>query len=255
MTKPDNFRVLTIPGWDLQYRKILDEFDYSEKKDQLAAGVLDLVLQRRFPVSKLKKRISGKPVFVVGAGPSLDSAILVLKKYKDTIKICADTALEPLVKNGILPQIVVTDLDGDMDLIAKIANKAIIIVHAHGDNITKLWLAKDFKNCIGTTQSHEVGNIYNFGGFTDGDRCVFLSEFFGAAKIFLFGMDFGPKIGRHSRTKKSDEYLKRKKLRRGKLLLEWFAPKANAQLFTLGKPIKGFQKITYRKLKHTLECI
>ncbi len=240
---------MTIQGWNAQYRKILDEFGYSRKKDQIATRVLDLVLRRQFPLSGLKKMISGRPVFVVGAGSSLDSAIPVLKKYKGVIKICADTALAPLVKNRILPQIVVTDLDGDLDLITKIANKAIIIVHAHGDNIEKLEIAKNFKRCVGTTQSNKINKIYNFGGFTDGDRCVFLSEFFGASGIFLFGMDFGPKIGRHSGTKKSDAKVKRMKLRRGRLLLEWLAPKANAQLFTLGKPIRGFQKITYRQLK------
>ena len=46
--------------------------------------------------------------------------------------------------------------------------------------------------------------IENFGGFTDGDRAVFFASRFGAAKIFLFGMDFGSKIGTYSRTKKSE---------------------------------------------------
>jgi uncharacterized Rossmann fold enzyme len=189
---------------------------------------------------------------VIGAGPSLLSSIPTLKKYKDIIKICADTALEPLLQSGVTPQIVVTDLDGDLTSLLKIAKKCIVIVHAHGDNVGRLEFAKNFKNCIGTTQTKEIGKIYNFGGFTDGDRCVFLAEYFGAAKIFLFGMDFGPKIGRYSKTKKIDRKIKLKKLRFAKMLLEWMAPKAHSELFTLSKPIKGFKKITCKQLKKNI---
>jgi uncharacterized Rossmann fold enzyme len=243
---------LTVTGWDLQYSKILKGFGYSRKKDQKAAARLDYILEKRFSISKLKKMIFGKPVFVIGAGPSLQSSIPVLKKYKNTIKICADTALTPLLKNGIRPQIVVTDLDGDFDSLQKIGNKSIIIVHAHGDNIDKLEFAKNFKNCIGTTQGKKIGKIYNFGGFTDGDRCVFLSEFFGASKIFLFGMDFGTKIGTYSNTKRKEMKTKLKKLQYAKMLLEWLAPKAHSELFTLSKPIEGFTKITSKELKRNV---
>ena len=40
-----------------------------------------------------------------------------------------------------------------------------------------------------------VKNVYNFGGFTDGDRSVFWAEEFGAKEIILIGMDFGIHIG------------------------------------------------------------
>jgi len=33
-------------------------------------------------------------------------------------------------------------------------------------------------------------NVYNFGGFTDGDRCVFLAKALGAAEIKLVGFDY-----------------------------------------------------------------
>jgi len=231
---------------------MLDEFGYSKKMDLKAASILDSILDRRRSLVRVKKMIFGKSIFVIGAGPSLQSAIPTLKKYKNIIKICADTALAPLLQNGITPQIIVTDLDGDLTSLRRIAKKCIVIVHAHGDNIDKLEFAKNFKNCIGTTQTKEVGKIYNFGGFTDGDRCVFLAEYFGAAKIFLFGMDFGPKIGRYSKTKKLDRRTKLKKLRFAKMLLEWMTPKSHSEFFTLSKPIKGFKKITYKQLKHNV---
>jgi hypothetical protein len=130
-----------------------------------------------------------------------------------------------------------------------------MVVHAHGDNADKLGCVKSFKKCIGTTQTKEVGKICNFGGFTDGDRCVFLASHFGAAKIFMFGMDFGPRIGIYSNTKRQDRKVKLKKLRHAKRLLEWLALQTHSQLFTLSTPLKGFRKITYTELSNSLECI
>jgi uncharacterized Rossmann fold enzyme len=244
---------LTIKGWNSKYNQIVRVFRYSKKADLAAATLLDSILKRQFSLLKLKKLICGKPVFVIGAGPSLKYAIPVLKKHKKTIKICAETALEVLVKNGIRPQIVVTDLDGNLQTLAKIGRaNTIVIVHSHGDNISKLAFAKNFKNCVGSTQTRRVGKIENFGGFTDGDRCVFLANHFGASKIFLFGMDFGPKIGIYSNTKRTERNTKLKKLRWGKMLLEWLAPMANSELFTLSKQMSGFKKITYKELKHRI---
>ena len=41
--------------------------------------------------------------------------------------------------------------------------------------------------------------MYNWGGFTDGDRAIMLAEIMAAQEIFLVGMDFGPIIGRYSK--------------------------------------------------------
>jgi hypothetical protein len=64
-------------------------------------------------------------------------------------------------------------------------------VHAHGDNIDKLEkYVPLLHSIVGSTQSVPLKNVYNFGGFSDGDRCVFLAKEFGAAKINLIGFDF-----------------------------------------------------------------
>ena len=56
---------------------------------------------------------------------------------------------------GIIPDIIVTDLDGNEDTIKKISKtKSIFVIHAHGDNIEKLQMVKKMKNCIGTTQTN-----------------------------------------------------------------------------------------------------
>jgi hypothetical protein len=238
-----------ISGWEKRYFSILKEMDYSEKKDKESALVLDSILKKTDAIEKVREIIQGNTVFVIGSGPSLSIAIPKLKKLKKSIKIAADSSLKPLIDNGIIPDIIVTDLDGNEDTIKKISNtKSIFVIHAHGDNIEKLHMVKKMKNCFGTTQTNPFNKIQNFGGFTDGDRGVFLASHFGAKKIILFGMDFGNQIGKFSNTKRSDRKIKLKKLKIGKDLLIWLSTITKSELLTTSKSIEGFKKITYEEL-------
>ncbi|HLA22755.1 MAG TPA: 6-hydroxymethylpterin diphosphokinase MptE-like protein [Nitrosopumilaceae archaeon] len=234
---------MKVKGWEKKYAKILKEFNFSRKEDTESARVLNSILRRRVSLKKIEKKIRNQTVFVVGAGSSLVSSIHVLKKYKNITKIVADGATRALIENKIIPDVVVTDLDSEPEFLKKASKSgAIMVVHSHGDNIEKLHLASRFRTCIGTTEGRSFGNIHNFGGFTDGDRCVFLARYFKAKKIILFGMDFGPKIGRYSKIRVYDRRTKLRKLRHGKKLLEWLASKDSSGLYTT-KPIKGFTKI------------
>ncbi|QLH07622.1 6-hydroxymethylpterin diphosphokinase MptE-like protein [Nitrosopumilus ureiphilus] len=240
---------MMVLGWKKKYSDILKEFNYSEKKDIESAIQLNSLLKKSNTIQKIIPLIEGKTVFVIGSGPSLSTAIPILRKYKIPTKIAADSALKPLVENGIIPDIIITDLDGDESTLKKIAKtESIFVVHAHGDNIGKLQLAKKFKNCIGTTQSKPFSKIQNFGGFTDGDRGVFLANHFKAKKIILFGMDFGNRIGKFSNTKKIERKTKMMKLKKGESLLEWLSTITKSKLFTTSKSIKGFKKISYKEL-------
>jgi len=238
-----------ISGWNKRYSDILKEFKYSKKKDKESAIILDSILKRSNVNQKIINLVKGKTVFVIGSGPSLSTAIPKLKNFKKSVKISADSSVKPLIENGIIPDIVITDLDGDENTLKKIAKtKSIFVVHAHGDNIEKLEFAKNFKNCIGTTQTKSFNKIQNFGGFTDGDRSVFFASYYEAKKIILFGMDFGDRIGKFSNTKQSERKIKLMKLKRGKLLLEWLSTSTKSELFTTSKPIRGFKKISYKDL-------
>ena len=238
-----------ISGWGKRYLSILKELNYSEKKDKESAIILDSILKKTDTIEKVREIIQGKTVFVIGSGPSLSIAIPKLKKLEKSIKIAADSSLKPLIDNGIIPDIIVTDLDGNEDAIKKISKtKSIFVIHAHGDNIEKLQMVKKMKNCIGTTQTNPFNKIQNFGGFTDGDRGVFLASHFNAKKIILFGMDFGNQIGKFSNTKRSDREIKLKKLEIGKDLLIWLSTITKSELFTTSKPIEGFKKIAYKEL-------
>ena len=238
-----------ILGWKRRYQSILKELSYSEKKDKESAVILDSILKKNSNNQKITKLIQGKTVFVIGSGPSLSFAMPKLKKFKKSIKIAADSSLKPLLENGIVPDIIVTDLDGDEDAIKKLSKKkSIFVIHAHGDNIKKLQMVKEIKNCIGTTQTTPFNKIQNFGGFTDGDRGVFLASHFEAKKIILFGMDFGKQIGKFSNTKKSDRDTKLKKFKIGEELLIWLSTITKSELFTTSRSIEGFKKISYKEL-------
>ena len=242
---------MTIRGWKTQFKEIRKEFGYLEKDDLISVRKLDSLLKEKNSKSQFQNMIQGKTVFIIGAGPSLTKSLKYIKKSKNVTKIVADGAVRALLEKNIKPDILVTDLDGDLKSIEKIGKTKIpIIVHAHGDNYEKLEIVKKLKNVVGSTQTRKIGKIENFGGFTDGDRCVFLAEYFNASKIVLIGMDFGQNIGKYSKHKVKNRRIKLKKLKFGKKILEWFATKSKAELYST-KKIKGYKKIRLVDL----ECI
>src|ERR671929_2318521 len=184
---------------------------------------------------------------VIAAGPSLEKNIEFIEMNANFVTVVANGAVQALIERNIKPNIVVTDLDGNPSFLRK-AEKigAILVVHAHGDNINELKkLVPKFRHLIGSTQVMPLENVYNFGGFTDGDRCVFLAEEFGAKKIVLVGMDFGDSIGKYSKEKVKDPELKKQKMQAGKRLLEMLAKQSRSQLVdTAPKPIRGFSPLT-----------
>jgi len=135
--------------------------------------------------------VRGRRVVVFGNAPSLDRELDELQ-VKDAVFLAADGATAVLLRRGILPDIIVTDLDGSFPDILK-ANRegSIAVVHAHGDNLDALCrYVPQLEGVIGTAQCRPPEGLYNFGGFTDGDRCVFLAKELGAASIKLVGFDY-----------------------------------------------------------------
>ena len=122
---------------------------------------------------------------------------------------------------NITPDIINTDLDGRLsDLILSNKRGTIVIIHAHGDNLEAI--NQHFSSfpgvVMGTTQNRPLSHVQNYGGFTDGDRCIFLATKMEAAKIFLFGFDFGNIIGKYSKPNlRGDELANESKLRK----LQW----------------------------------
>jgi uncharacterized Rossmann fold enzyme len=193
--------------WEPIYHQILADFNFDSQKDKKAGEVLIGLLKSKeiLTQQELLKIISDQHLFIFGAGPTIETE---LQEFQDNVShnkgviIAADGATTPLIKNGIIPDIIVTDLDGYIpDQIKANEEGAKIIVHAHGDNISALknWVPKFQNNLLGTTQAQpdEDNHLYNYGGFTDGDRAVFLSQHFKASRITLVAFDFD-EIGEHS---------------------------------------------------------
>ena len=242
---------MTIHGWKTKFNEIRKEFGYTEKEDFISAKKLNLLLKRKNSKKEFEDIIKDKTIFVIGAGPSLSRSLKHIRKSKNITKIVADGAVRALLEKNIRPDILVTDLDGDIESIKKIGKTKIpIIVHAHGDNSNRLEIVKKLSNVTGTTQTREFGKLKNYGGFTDGDRCVFLAEYFNANKIVLIGMDFGRKIGKYSKHRVINRKTKLKKLKSGKMIIEWFATKSKADLYST-KRMKGYKTIRLIDL----ECI
>jgi uncharacterized Rossmann fold enzyme len=234
--------------WFPYYQDIRQQFGYSTEKDQEAANILSKMIKKKtIDIKVLQRKIARRPVMAIGAGDSLISNIKFIKKNRKFVKIVADGATQALLENHIAPDIVVTDLDGDALFLRKAERAgAIMVVHSHGDNVKELKkLVPTFRRVIGSTQVMPIENVYNFGGFTDGDRCVFLGDEFGAKEIVLVGMEFGDRIGQHSKKLVKNIELKKEKMKVGKRLLEILAKRSHSRLFdTSPRPIRGFTSLT-----------
>lgn len=180
---------MNYTDWKRYYFLILKEFNFDMSRDMNSAKELgEIIKEDHLKYEDLSAMLRNREAIVAGAAKNLaiDRSFL-----KDRILICSDSAISYLLDRDIIPDIVVTDLDGSInDLIYGSKNGAVMGVHAHGDNRDKLKFVKYFKTLYGTTQTEPLSNVYNFGGFTDGDRGVFLAHEFESKKIFLAGFDF-----------------------------------------------------------------
>jgi len=242
---------MQLDEWLKWYDVVRAKFGYSVVEDQNAARFMSELLEGRgLNLKVLTNLVSNKNVIVAGAGPSLEDNLQKISSLKQFTIIAADGASQALLENNVKPDIVVTDLDGSHEHLLQ-ADKmgSIMVVHAHGDNVNLLRnLVPKMRNCIGTTQVKPLHNVYNFGGFTDGDRAVFIANEFEAKTVLLVGMDFGEKIGRYSK-KVKDERLKIAKMAVGKELLEWLSTFSRPKLYNASPSmIKGFENIALEEV-------
>ena len=205
-------------NWEKIYREILEDFGFSEEKDIKSARILERLSKNTSEVyNKLKEKISGREVNVFGAGPSLEK----IERLPEGVNIVSDGVTTFFLEKNKIPDVIVTDLDGLIEDLIR-ANKlgSLVVIHAHGDNLDKIKrYSSKFENFLPTCQCKPFGKLYNFGGFTDGDRAVFLARHFKARKINLYAMDFDDEIGKYSFSANSQK--KRKKLYWGKRLIEY----------------------------------
>lgn len=251
---------VTYEDWKKWYFRIVREFGFDAEKDEKAAEKLNALLENKGVENALEKLASlfkGKCAIVYGCGPSLERNIKEIKRVgleRTCLNVAADGATTALLREGITPNLIVTDLDGRFeDILYASSRGSIVAVHAHGDNIHLLEKVSFLEGpVIGTTQVKPVGCLRNFFGFTDGDRSVFISEAMGSHTILLAGFDLGSRVSRFSKPEyKNDAFaspLKKKKLKYAKLLLEWLAQNTDALIVNItgsGEIIKGIRNLRW----------
>ncbi|MFX1516486.1 MAG: 6-hydroxymethylpterin diphosphokinase MptE-like protein [Promethearchaeota archaeon] len=254
--------------WKKSYIKIMDKLDFDKVADIQSVKLLETYFANSFPAKKEKillklNMIQQKPVIIAGAGPSLkeDFSRLFMDSYANTFLsnfhvITVDGATTLFKQENVVPSIVVTDLDGDLAAISWAIQKgALTLIHAHGDNQQQIsFFFKNYSNIIsqndvwGTAQCDPGRYLFNFGGFTDGDRAIFLAFHFQTPLIGLIGFDFGTRIGEYSTLNSPLQKKKSKKLAKFKIaidLLDRFHFQHNGLRYNLtskGQQIPGFPK-------------
>jgi uncharacterized Rossmann fold enzyme len=212
MCEIDRYNYLNASIW---YKKILDFFGFDQNQDIKARDRLFTIRKQYNPISqlnKLQKKCLNRQLLFFGAGPSLYEILgnysnFLQAKKDQFLFITADGAARGLIEHNMIPDVIVSDLDGlTFHLIEKFLSMGVLLViHAHGDNLDKLQaceiILKKYENLIGTTQNDPIWPIINPGGFTDGDRALYFMHHIAPIDqpFYLIGYDFGEKIGRYSK--------------------------------------------------------
>jgi uncharacterized Rossmann fold enzyme len=253
---------MELENWWPWYKRIEELFGYSAAEDQRAADVLSRIAPpRTVTEDEVRRMLEGRAAIVFGCGPSLDRNIAEIvgaglqRRYR---LLAADGATTALLRNALLPSLVTSDLDGRLGDIKTTNDRgSIVAIHAHGDNIESLkrHTASFRGRVLCTTQVAPRRAVYNFGGFTDGDRCVFIAEHVGATRLALAGMDFGEVVGKYSKPGHESHYQasppKAKKLRLAKRLIGWLANRTETEILNvtgIATMIPGVSNVEYTSL-------
>ena len=158
------------------------------------------------------KTVAAPRVVVVASVSDDDFIVLTLKTALLLLQ------MDRLVELLKLRLLVVTDFDGNPHLDKAAESGAVFVAHAHGDNISQWQECLDkwriLQNPPALILSHQVDEaidgMYNYGGFTDGDRAVCLAIGLGVPveKISLIGFST-TKIGQWSGQTNPEKKLKK----------------------------------------------
>ncbi|MBC9987557.1 DUF115 domain-containing protein [Haloferax sp. AS1] len=199
--------------WEPVYGRILDDFGFDRTGDERARDALaDLVK----PFDRDRLDWVGATVAVCGAAPTLDAELDRLDDPDVDVVVAASTAADAVRDAGFDLDLMVTDLDKNPETAVELTESGVpVAAHAHGDNLPAVreWVPQfDADHVLGTTQAAPVGPVVNWGGFTDGDRAVFIADELGAKRLVFAGWDFDdPTV----------DAMKAQKLRWAERLLRW----------------------------------
>lgn len=211
------------------FASVAREMKYDLDADVRAARLLANLLPADHPATwnDLRRLFRRRVVRVFGAGPNLDQADRAGLARNCDVVVAADGATSFLVRRGVVPHVIVTDLDGHVpDQVAANARGSVLMVHAHGDNLAELarWVPSFPGRVCGTSQVEGIAGVPYVGGFTDGDRCAFLATGFGASRVETVGFDFSAAASPYS---KPPSAAKRRKFALAAHLLDGLRREAN----------------------------
>ncbi len=221
--------------WAPRFDRIRSEFGFPFEREVAAADLLDSLLPPTAPVDPLRvlrPLLEGRTVVVVGLAPRSGPAPLwqLPSSPRSPALIAADGATATCLDAGLVPTIVVTDLDGPVPAeIAANRRGSVVVLHAHGDNRPALeeWVGQFPGPVVGSWAGPPRPRLLNVGGFTDGDRSAYLAEHLGAERILLWGFDFE----RTAATDPAAHQVKLEKLKWAELLLGELAHDGRSPIF------------------------
>ncbi|MCI4323747.1 MAG: DUF115 domain-containing protein [Thermoplasmata archaeon] len=184
--------------WAPVYARIAAEFGFPFAREQVCAERLRELLppgSLEAPEERLRRRLAGRPAIVVGLAPGSGTPPLwrLPPSPVRPAVLAADGATERCLAAGIVPDVIVTDLDGPVPAeVSANSQGAIAVVHAHGDNLASVerWVPQFPGELVGSWAGAPERGLVDFGGFTDGDRAAYLAVACGATRVLLFGFDF-----------------------------------------------------------------
>ncbi len=190
--------------WRHIYSAIAVDFGYSMDRDRKSARLMHSIAGKKLMDASVLNFLEGKKVWVVGNSPDL---LKEIDRISGGRVIIAGKAIERVL-DVVDFDILVTDMDENIGMILDAEKKAILVLHAHGDNMDRIKKVVPLVDrFVGTTQTEPFDRIYNFGGFTDGDRAVLMAIHFGAEEINLIGFDFERAKGAKKRKLKWAEFI------------------------------------------------
>ncbi len=207
MTRPVRLDLQAIEAWWRQtYPRLAEDLGFDMDEDHAAAvrlaELLDANDLQPVPLEQLK--ITGGAV-VAGAADNLADDLSARPPVETEALLVADGALPGALAETKPPHLIVTDLDGAPDQVARLNQNGVpVAVHAHGDNLDALerWVPRLTGPLLATRQTPGTHpeTVLCPGGFADGDRAVLLAGRLGARNIRLVGFDLHGPPGKASPT-------------------------------------------------------
>ncbi len=174
--------------WPFQ-EEINSQFGFSKSREKVSSRLISRLYK---PKGNLSKLLLNNTVTIVGAGITENEII------PEGVLIAADGAVSACLKRNLIPDVVVTDLDGYLpDIVMANKKGSEVIVHGHGDNLSRLFEFSTKIHPISLTTTYPSNNTDCWGGFTDGDRSLMMSLSLGADFVNLVGFNF-EKLGEYT---------------------------------------------------------